>query len=116
MEMRHTAGEVCLFVIRAENIPPTTCQSINLEAVLYFCTAEDPPPIPHTHTHVTEAAATSSHSQRSRLPENAAERVNFPPHKREKKGLLLIIFDCEVRRVSVVKMLIFSPNRKTRPG
>lgn len=49
MEMRHTAGEVCLFVIRAENIPPTTCQSINLEAVLYFCTAEDPP-IPHTNT------------------------------------------------------------------
>lgn len=67
-------------------------------------------PPPATHTHVT---ATSSHSQRSLLPKNATERVNFPLQKGEKNGLFLMIFDCAVGRVLLVKMLIFPPNRQT---
>lgn len=77
----------------------------------------------HTPTHLLTppskkrlSAFTSAkrHSQRSLLPKNATAGVDFPLHG--KNGSLRIIFDCKVRRVSVVKMLIFFPNHKTWPG
>lgn len=72
-----------------------------------------PPLPPHKHTH-THTSLQPPHILKGHF------YLKTPPNeltslcrKEKKNGLLLMIFDCAVRRVLLVKMLIFPPNRQT---